>query len=81
MQTDFPTSVNNVVLDPAEGGDGVRGRLRRQRDHDDDEGEAAVRGFNVFAFPSIATAPGASAVEIGGDLIVTFSTTRRSRRS
>ena len=32
LQTDFPTSVSNVFQTPAEGGDGVRGRLRRRRD-------------------------------------------------
>jgi alpha-glucoside transport system substrate-binding protein len=31
-------------------------------------------GFNVFTFPTIGNGPGASAVEIAGDLIVTFRT-------
>jgi alpha-glucoside transport system substrate-binding protein len=34
----------------------------------------ALSGFNVFSFPTIGNGPGASAVEIGGDLIVTFRT-------
>jgi alpha-glucoside transport system substrate-binding protein len=34
----------------------------------------AGTGFNVFAFPTIGSGPGATAVNIGGDLIVTFRT-------
>ena len=35
----------------------------------------ARSGFNVFSFPTIGNGPGANAVEIGGDLIVTFRDT------
>jgi alpha-glucoside transport system substrate-binding protein len=34
----------------------------------------AGSGFNVFSFPTINNGPGSNAVEIGGDLIVTFRT-------
>ncbi len=35
----------------------------------------AGSGFNVFSFPTIGNGPGANAVEIGGDLIITFRDT------
>ena len=43
LQTDFPTSVTQRVLDPAQGRHGLRGRLRRERHHELDEGQGGHR--------------------------------------
>ena len=43
LQTDFPTSVDERLRRPAEGRDGVRGRLRRRRDRGVDEGASRRR--------------------------------------
>ena len=70
LQTDFPTSVNNVFASPPKGAMVIEG--------DFVPGSATVKAkpqadYNVFAFPSInGSAP---AVEVAGDSIVTFRTT------
>ena len=59
----------------AEGRDGDRGRLRPGRR--DDEGEAAIKDYNVFKFPSIGGSP--PAVVGGGDIVVMFKDSPASR--
>jgi len=67
LQTDFPTSVNNVFTDPAKGamvmeGDFVPGVATTKL--------KPVSGFNQFPFPSVAGS--APSVVGGGDTIVMF---------
>jgi alpha-glucoside transport system substrate-binding protein len=66
LQTDFPTSVNHVLQQPAKAallfeGDFVPGVA------------TDAKGYGEFAFPSVAGSP--PAVEIGGDTMVTFRDT------
>jgi alpha-glucoside transport system substrate-binding protein len=68
VQTDFPTSVNNVFQNPAKAaivieGDFVPGVATVK--------QTAVTDYNEFPFPSIKPST-ASSVEVGGDTIVTF---------
>jgi ABC-type glycerol-3-phosphate transport system substrate-binding protein len=68
VQTDFPTSVNNVFQNPPKAAIVFEG--------DFVPGVATVKAkpgtdYNVFAFPSIAGS--APAVEVGGDTIVAFN--------
>jgi alpha-glucoside transport system substrate-binding protein len=68
VQTDFPTSVNNVFENPPKAaivmeGDFVPGVATVKA--------TAVTDYNEFAFPSILPST-ASSVEVGGDTIVTF---------
>jgi alpha-glucoside transport system substrate-binding protein len=70
LLTDFPTSVNNVFQNPPTGGmvfegDFVPGVARVKA--------TPVTDYNEFPFPSINGS--GSAVEIGGDTIVTFRDT------
>jgi hypothetical protein len=70
LQTDFPTSVNNVFQDPPKAamvmeGDFVPGTATVEA--------SAGADYNVFAFPSIAGS--GPAVEVAGDTIVTFRNT------
>ena len=70
LLTDFPTSVNDVFRNPATGamvfeGDFVPGVATVKA--------TPVTGYNEFPFPSINGS--GSAVEIGGDTIVTFRDT------
>jgi alpha-glucoside transport system substrate-binding protein len=70
LQTDFPTSVNNVFQSPPKGAMVMEG--------DFVPGSATVKAkptvdYNVFAFPSIDGSK--PAVEVAGDSIVTFRTT------
>lgn len=67
VQTDFPTSVNNVFESPPKAAIVIEG--------DFVPGVATVKskpgtGYGEFPFPSINNSP--SSVEIGGDTIVTF---------
>jgi alpha-glucoside transport system substrate-binding protein len=74
LQTDFPTSVNNVFVDPAKAamvmeGDFVPGVATTKL--------KPVTGFNQFAFPSVnGSAP---SVVGGGDTVVMFKDTPASR--
>ena len=68
VQTDFPTSVNNVFQNPPKAaivmeGDFVPGVATVKA--------SPVTDYNEFAFPSILPST-ASSVEVGGDTIVTF---------
>jgi alpha-glucoside transport system substrate-binding protein len=70
VQTDFPTSVNNVFQKPPKAAMVIEG--------DFVPGVATVKAtpvtdYNVFAFPSINNSP--PSVEIGGDTIVAFKDT------
>lgn len=70
VQTDFPTSVNNVFESPPKAAIVIEG--------DFVPGVATVKskpgtGYGEFPFPSINNSP--SSVEIGGDTIVTFRDT------
>ena len=67
----LPDVGHEVLRDPAEGSDGDRGRLRRRRDHHATKAEAGT-GFNAVPFPSIKPGANSTAVEIGGDMVVTF---------
>jgi alpha-glucoside transport system substrate-binding protein len=74
LQTDFPTSVNDVFVDPAKGamvfeGDFVPGVATTKL--------KPLTGFNVFPFPSInGSAP---SVVGGGDTVVMFKDTPAAR--
>jgi maltose-binding protein MalE len=70
VQTDFPTSVNNVFQNPPKGAMVLEG--------DFVPGSATVKArpgsdYAVFPFPSINGSP--PSVEVAGDTIVTFRTT------
>jgi alpha-glucoside transport system substrate-binding protein len=74
LQTDFPTSVNNVFTDPAKAamvmeGDFVPGVATTKL--------KPVTGFNQFAFPSVAGS--APSVVGGGDTVVMFKDTPAAR--
>jgi ABC-type glycerol-3-phosphate transport system substrate-binding protein len=74
LQTDFPTSVNNVFVDPAKGGMVMEG--------DFVPGVATtklkpVTGYNQFAFPSVSGS--APSVVGGGDTVVMFKDTPAAR--
>ena len=71
IQTNFNDSVTNAFAKPAKAamvfeGDFVGSVITSTTK------SKAGSGFNVFSFPSIASGAPATAVEIGGDLIVTF---------
>jgi hypothetical protein len=74
LQTDFPTCVNNAWATPSKGAivfeaDFVGGAIT--------SGTKAKpgTGFNAAVFPTITPGADSSAVEIGGDLLVTFRDT------
>jgi len=74
IQTDFPTCVTNAFGDPPKGAivleaDFVGGVILSSTK------AKPITGFNAVAFPSIKPGANASAVEIGGDLFVTFNDT------
>jgi alpha-glucoside transport system substrate-binding protein len=74
LQTDFPTSVNDVFTDPAKAamvmeGDFVPGVATTKL--------KAVTGYNQFAFPSVAGS--APSVVGGGDTVVMFKDTPAAR--
>ena len=76
LHTDFPTSVNNVFQSPPKAAMVMEG--------DFVPGVATVKAtpttdYNVFTFPSINGSE--PEVEIGGDTIVAFKDTPRSKRS
>ena len=74
LQTDFPTSVTKVFVEPAEGGHGDRGRLRpgcRRRTN-----AKPSTGFNEFDFPSINGSP---PTVVGGGDMSSCSRTARPR--
>jgi alpha-glucoside transport system substrate-binding protein len=71
LQTDFPTCVTNAFATPPKGAivleaDFVGGVILSSTK------AKAGTGFNAVPFPSIKPGPNAGAVEIGGDLFVTF---------
>jgi maltose-binding protein MalE len=74
LQTDFPTSVNNVWAKPPKAamvleGDFVPGVATTKA--------AAIKDYNVFQFPSVGGS--APAVVGGGDIVVMFKDTPASR--
>jgi alpha-glucoside transport system substrate-binding protein len=74
LQTDFPTCVTNAFSSPAKGAtvfevDFVGGAITSSTK------AKPITGFNAVSFPAMTSGPDASAVEIGGDLIVTFRDT------
>ena len=74
LQTDFPTCVTNAFGTPSKGAivleaDFVGGTILSSTK------AKAGTGFNAVAFPSITPGPDSGAVEIGGDLLVTFRDT------
>ena len=74
LQTDFPTCVTNAFGTPSKGAivleaDFVGGTILSSTK------AKAGSGFNAVAFPSITKGAPAGAVEIGGDLLVTFRDT------
>ena len=75
LQNGFNDSVTNAFSIAAEGRDGVRGRLRRRRDHSRRRRRSRTPASTSSPFPSIKPGANADAVEIGGDLIVTFRDT------
>ena len=73
IQTNFNDSVTNAFSNPSKGamvfeGDFVGSVITTTTK------SKPGSGFNVFSFPTINNGPGSNAVEIGGDLIVTFRT-------
>ena len=74
LQTDFPTCVTNAFGTPSKGAivleaDFVGGTIISSTK------AKPGTGFNATPFPSITPGPNAGAVEIGGDLLVTFRDT------
>jgi alpha-glucoside transport system substrate-binding protein len=74
LQNGFNTSVTNAFSTPAKGAmvfeaDFVGGVILSSTK------AKPKTGFNVFPFPTIKPGPGASAVEIAGDMFVTFRDT------
>ena len=74
LQTDFPTCVTNAFGTPSKGAivfeaDFVGGAITSATK------SKPGTGFNAGTFPSIKAGPNAGAVEIGGDLLVTFRDT------
>ena len=74
VQTDFPTFVTNAFSDPSKGAivfeaDFVGGAITSATK------SKPGTGFNAAVFPSITAGANAGAVEIGGDLLVTFRDT------
>jgi len=74
IQNGFNASVTNAFSDPPKGamvfeGDFVGGVITSSTK------AKPNTGFNVTPFPSVKAGPNASAVEIGGDLLVTFRDT------
>ena len=89
LQTDFPTSVTNVVRRPAEGARWSRGRLRRRRGPDVDAVEAGdgLRRVHVPVDQRLAAdgrrdrrRPGRHVQRHAGDARRSSSTSRRPRR-
>ena len=75
LQTDFPTSVNNVWGEAAQGGDGPRSRLRPRASRRPQA--TAITDYNVFKFPSIGGSP--PSVVGGGDIVVMFKDSPATR--
>ncbi|HEX3056720.1 MAG TPA: extracellular solute-binding protein [Gaiellaceae bacterium] len=74
LQTDFPTCVTNAFSTPPKGAivfeaDFVGGAITSATK------SKPGTGFNAGVFPAIKPGPNAGAVEIGGDLLVTFRDT------
>jgi alpha-glucoside transport system substrate-binding protein len=74
LQTDFPTCVTDAFSTPSKGAivieaDFVAGAITSSTT------AKAGTGFNTARFPAIKPGPNATAVEIGGDLLVTFRDT------
>jgi maltose-binding protein MalE len=74
LQTDFNTSVTQAFASPPKAamvfeGDFVAGVILSSTK------AKAKTGFNVTPFPTVNSGPGASGVEVGGDLFVTFRDT------
>jgi ABC-type glycerol-3-phosphate transport system substrate-binding protein len=73
IQTNFNDSVTNAFSKPAKAAMVFEGDFVGSVITSTTKSKPGT-GFNVFAFPSIASGAPATAVEIGGDLIVTFRT-------
>ena len=74
LQTDFPTCVTDAFSTPSKGAivfeaDFVAGAITSSTK------AKPGTGFNTAPFPAITPGPNSSAVEIGGDLLVTFRDT------
>ncbi len=74
LQTDFPTCVTNAFSTPSKGAivfeaDFVGGAITSSTN------AKPGTDFNAAVFPTIASGPGSTAVEIGGDLLVAFRDT------
>ena len=71
LQTDYPTCVDKAFANPAGGAMVVQGDFVGLEILQATKAKANT-GFNVTPFPTITPGADASAVETGGDLIVTF---------
>jgi ABC-type glycerol-3-phosphate transport system substrate-binding protein len=74
LQTDYPTCVDKAFADPAGGAMVLQGDFVGLEILQATKAKANS-GFNVTPFPAITPGPDASAVETGGDLIITFKDT------
>jgi ABC-type glycerol-3-phosphate transport system substrate-binding protein len=74
LQTDYPTCVDKAFANPPGGGMVLQGDFVGLEILQATKAKANT-GFNVTPFPAITPGPDASAVETGGDLIVTFKDT------
>ncbi len=81
LQYGFNDSVTNAFAHAAEGGDGVRGRLRRRRHHLVDEGEGGDRLQHVHVAVDHSRARRERASRSAATCSSRSATTRRSRRS
>jgi alpha-glucoside transport system substrate-binding protein len=73
IQTNFNDSVTNAFSTPPKAATVFEGDFVGSVITSTTKSKAGS-GFNVFSFPTIGSGPGATAVNIGGDLIVTFRT-------
>ena len=74
LQTDYPTCVDKAFATPPGGAMVLQGDFVGLEILQATKAKANT-GFNVVPFPAITPGPNASAVETGGDLIVTFKDT------
>jgi len=74
LQTGYPQCVDNAFATPPKAGMVLQGDFVGLEILQATKTKAGT-GFNVVPFPSITAGPNASAVETGGDLIVTFKDT------
>jgi alpha-glucoside transport system substrate-binding protein len=74
LQTDFPTCVTNAFSTPPKGATVIEADFVGGTILSSTKAKPGT-GFNAAAFPAITPGPNAGAVEIGGDLLVTFRDT------